>query len=707
MSIVQISRIQIRRGKAQTSTGLPQLASGEMAWALDTQELWIGTGSVAEGAPYVDNVKILTELDLSQNGNILDLIQYIYRNGDPIQTGPRPNLPVYRSLQHRFDDYVSTQSFGTVGDGVTDDTSALQRAINQLYLNPAISKASDTTSGAIQNRVTLEMPAGTYRITRTLYIPSYVSLVGAGNTKTNINYDPIKIITGTTALGVAQITTSAAADTMVGSLIVGPGIPVGATVTSVVAGISLNISVSATSSHTNQSIRLISSGPAIRFINDSSTIGNPAAISTTTYNNQPKFITLKNLSISVQVTGVDRGIWSNSTAYAVGDIVAYNNYRYQAYVAHTGQTPPAPFGGSLYWTTVNQTGLQLDCVRDSQFENINIFHDNYDANGGVADEANKSIVLNAFSDLVTCERNVFTNISISGFTYAIYSINDITDNKFINCKITDVRQGFVLGFTSNGSSLGQQYGPTSTVIKDCKFVDIKRHAIIIGNPNTPPPTRVTGHPAFCSGNTITNCQLLNVGNNGGTNISAQWPQIYIDQPGNIVEAIQSDRIADLSSAQSTPYVPEVAGDGKYSSFGIREIPLGQITTPQLAFRLPVNTDYLGNPTVGEYISYTIEYSYRTNGNNNRYSRKGTLRLVADVASTLANSTPVFQLTDEYDFAGTDTAETIALSLDFTMSLLKANGTTYVNGSASPASIAINYTNPIDGGTLVYSYTSTF
>ncbi len=707
MAVVQISRIQIRRGKAQTSTGLPQLASGEMAWALDTQELWIGTGSVAEGAPYVDNVKILTELDLSQNGNILDLIQYIYRNGDPIETGPRQNLPIYRSLQHRFDDYVSTASFGTVGDGVTDDTSALQRAINQLYLNPAISKASDTTSGAVQNRVTLEIPAGNYRTTRTLYIPSYVSLVGAGNTKTNINYDPIKIITGTTTSGLTQINSSAASDTMIGSLVVGTGIPVGATVTSVVAGITLFISVPATASNTNQSIRLISSGPAIRFINDSSTIGSPASISTTTYNNQPKFITLKNLSISVQVSGVDRGIWANTTAYAVGDIVAYNNYRYQAYTAHTGQTPPAPFGGSLYWTTVNQSGLQLDCVRDSQFENINIFHDNYDANGGIADETNKCIVLNAFSDLVTCERNIFTNISILGFTYAVYSVNDISDNKFINCKITDVRQGFVLGYTSNGSSLGQQYGPTSTVIKDCKFVDVKRHAVILGNPNSPPPARVPGHPAFCSGNTISNCQLINVGNNGGTNTAAEYPQIYIDQPGNIVEAIQSDRIADLSSAQSTPYVPEVAGDGKYSSFGIKEIQLGQITSPALAFRLPVNTDYLGNPQVGEYISYTIEYSYKTNGANNKYSRKGTLRLVADVASTLATNVPVFQLTDEYDYAGNDSAEITALSLDFTMSFLKANGTTYINGSTSPASIAINYTNPADGGTLVYSYTSTF
>ena len=46
MAVVQISKIQLRRGKKLTS-GLPQLASGELAWAIDTQELYIGNGAVA------------------------------------------------------------------------------------------------------------------------------------------------------------------------------------------------------------------------------------------------------------------------------------------------------------------------------------------------------------------------------------------------------------------------------------------------------------------------------------------------------------------------------------------------------------------------------------------------------------------------------------------------------------------------------------
>ena len=85
MAVVQISRIQIRRGQKNQGSGLPQLASGELAWAVDTQELFVGNGAVAEGAPYVGNTKVLTEHD-----NLLDLIdQYVYKNfvGSSIQTG--------------------------------------------------------------------------------------------------------------------------------------------------------------------------------------------------------------------------------------------------------------------------------------------------------------------------------------------------------------------------------------------------------------------------------------------------------------------------------------------------------------------------------------------------------------------------------------------------------------------------------------------
>jgi hypothetical protein len=80
MAVVQISKIQHRRGRKNSGSSLPQLASGELGWAIDTQELYIGNGSVSEGAPYVGNTKVITEHD-----NILDLaLQYQYKRNDQL-----------------------------------------------------------------------------------------------------------------------------------------------------------------------------------------------------------------------------------------------------------------------------------------------------------------------------------------------------------------------------------------------------------------------------------------------------------------------------------------------------------------------------------------------------------------------------------------------------------------------------------------------
>lgn len=172
---MQISRIQVRRGQKNQGSGLPQLASGEIAWAIDTQELFVGNGAVAEGAPYVGNTKILTEHD-----SLLDFVDsYIYKdfNGSSIQTGSDPNFPIERSVRERLDERVSVLSFGAIGDGSTDNTAALQRAIDQLFLNPATVNTPDT-------RVVLEVPAGTYILSGPVYIPSYCNIIGAGPGKT-------------------------------------------------------------------------------------------------------------------------------------------------------------------------------------------------------------------------------------------------------------------------------------------------------------------------------------------------------------------------------------------------------------------------------------------------------------------------------------------------------------------------------------------
>ena len=189
MATFQISRIQIRRGKANEGTGVPQLASGELAWAVDTQELFVGNGSISEGAPAVGNTKILTAKDIAATGGILNALKYTYKKNDnTVITGLTSSLPVYRPIQDRLDDYVNLLDFVTDADRQTGEyTAALQRAIDQLFLNP-VTKASETGIDATARRVTLFIPAGIYNISSTLLIPSYASIVGAGIDKTVINY---------------------------------------------------------------------------------------------------------------------------------------------------------------------------------------------------------------------------------------------------------------------------------------------------------------------------------------------------------------------------------------------------------------------------------------------------------------------------------------------------------------------------------------
>ena len=166
MAIVTISRIQHRRGLGEN---LPQLASAELGWSLDQRKLYIGNGTVAEGAFDEGNTEILTE-----HSDILSVAQtYTFKNEDAgynVMTGPTANNPVIRTLQHKLDDFVSVKDFGAVGDGIVDDTEAINRALYELYCREAV----------IPARKTLHFPAGQYKISGVIKVPPYATLIGEG-----------------------------------------------------------------------------------------------------------------------------------------------------------------------------------------------------------------------------------------------------------------------------------------------------------------------------------------------------------------------------------------------------------------------------------------------------------------------------------------------------------------------------------------------
>jgi len=331
MAVVQISKIQLRRGK-KLESGLPQLASGEMAWAIDTQELYVGNGAVSEGAPLVGNTKILTEHD-----NILDLLdQYRYKPSDTtILTGLNGTI-TERTVQQRLDEgRVNAASFGISGlDSSVDQTALIQNAINSVYI-------TTTTS----NRVAIEFDPGTYRITGTLYIPSYVRLIGSGKNHTVFNFVQGGINTGTSLSltpGVAiSVSTTASYPTVATTAVTGTGSGAIFAITRTSAG-------SSTYQTSNTQITVLNSGSgyavgdvikvlgtalggatpandltitlgsnetgfydypvfntttAFEFVNNTSTVLSRNT-SPTTYNNQVRDVLLKDFSVTTNVDGI-------------------------------------------------------------------------------------------------------------------------------------------------------------------------------------------------------------------------------------------------------------------------------------------------------------------------------------------------------------------------------------------------------------------
>lgn len=194
MAIVQISRIQNRRG---VSENLPQLAVGEIGLSVDTRRVYIGNGGT--DAPKIENIELLTA-----SSDLLDSADtYTYKGalaGYTATTGVTANDPITRTMQQKFDDMASVKDFGAKGDGVTDDTTAINRALYELF-----SRASNS-----EIRRSLFFPAGTYIVSNIIKIPTYAKLYGEGHSSS--------IIKATTAGGDAVAMTSDSLQQIDGSI---------------------------------------------------------------------------------------------------------------------------------------------------------------------------------------------------------------------------------------------------------------------------------------------------------------------------------------------------------------------------------------------------------------------------------------------------------------------------------------------------------
>ena len=574
MAVVQISKIQVRRGRKGVSD-IPQLASGELGWAVDSQELYIGNGSVAEGAPFVGNTKILTSTD-----NIFELAdQYEYKTGSSlVQTGAATRTPVRVTLQERLDYDVYVANFGAVHDDTVIQTAALQRAIDNVFL---ITKTSP------QNRYILQIAPGLYKIDASLKLPPYCTLRGAGKDKTIIEQttsNPIFItVNGTSLPGIS-----------------GPG----------------TYNETSSISASNQATNLDISGMTLRYADVSPKIFNTAMIlQSSSYGN---FYDLK-------IKG--------------------------------------------YW----------------------------DANGDQA--ASKAIDLRSFSSAVRSKNNLFKNIDIEGFCYAVDSSWDIENNtfrdvNFATCLVAarlGANMPAIIDEADFNEKLGQgrAIGPHNTLFDNCSFREIFNQALIV-NKGT--------------GNTSKNNRYYDVGNDGSTSSSPVTSIIKFDQEGNISIDDWFERTNDLSynrefvnvnagnsinfqsDITGAKYIPEVEGIFNYKYSDLHKIDSISTTSNWVtAFRLPANQNR----------SFEIDYFYRSPQVTG--VRTGTLTIMIDIGNQ------AIKISDEFEFTGANMS--VAENLTFRARLVNITEGNPSDTTIETAYIEMRNTTASDSGKLYFTIAS--
>jgi hypothetical protein len=572
VAIVSLSRIQVRRGQAGAGSGIPQLAGGELGWAMDTQELFIGNGSVAEGAPSVGNTKLLTEHD-----NLFELSsQYIYGNETVVQTGASSGSPIQRTLKQRLDDTVSVRAFGAEGSG-SNEVIELQRAIDQLYVNAA-------TVGNPQSRIQLLIPAGTYSINASLKLPPFTTLIGDGSDKTIItqtaNFPVFETVNGLRTPGVAG--NRAATTTLNQARHI------------TIKGMTLNI--------TGNNPAILVDCCANSDFEDIKIGGNWSSSAAYT----------DNFAIKMLALNPNGAVTQTTTAASGNGVKATISFAQQAH-------KPFNIGDTVTITGMLPSGYNgTYTVTDADYNSIKFLSSTI----GTQTQSG-TITKSGTGNVVTTDNNNFKSIKIFGFQQAVHSDDDVTENHFENCVFQNCQYGVVFGENTVLGASGQNTAPFNNTVSKSQFIDINRQGIWIrkgkGNKSISNSFESVGNDGGTEANAVYSVIKFETMENASHND-------YFDR----TKKLSTESAYTLSAA----YVPEIEGFVDNTNTFSLSINVGYSVGFTNSFRLPADITksyvvyYLYKSTYVNAVRHgTLEIT--VNKNNNTTSLTDTYDYVGD------------------------------------------------------------------------------
>jgi hypothetical protein len=647
MAVVQISKIQQRRGQKLLS-GMPQLSSAELAWAVDTQELFIGNGSVTEGAPYVGNTRVLTEHD-----NILELAgSYKFAEPDLSITAS-----IFRSLQSKLDEIqVSVIDFGPQPDPSTNHTPHFVTAFTQLFQN-----------ANTRYRKVLIIPNGHYYFTSTLRIPSNVIL--RGETQDGVILD----------IGANAIEFLSAAGTDVLGPFTSTDHP-------------MNVSIS------NLTIQYTTGGMDITGLKDSrfeqvkwkSTYTLGDTVSTPVLASQSYDLSAVANTGNIRITGTGLAtsplvqVFTSDTVTTVEAIVTalnldttFDNNFVASRVAESLVITATTASGLLaadietYFTiTVTPTSIltpfEVDPVPTQASSGIN------NTNSALSWVNSNFGTRTTDIKFIECE---FNSVALAVKCVHNHSESDIFDTQitFDNCDF------FVCDTAAYVEGVVDRQGHLWT-FNNCRFEEIAKQAFF---------------STFGTGTLIKDSEFKNVGN--GVN-GAAYPETqmvrFSTKFGNVVENCRSDRhqSAGITLVNTKVGVPEVlnAASVSFNNDYYSAIYLSDTFTPLAVFSV-----------FNRYI--IIDYTLTIGADN--YNRKGQLTIV--VQDGVETTSEHVAIADNYTYSSsliTDPGGSMITSFEFNVEL-KDNDDTSGDSTQSVDTILLSYKNPnsfLGTGTISYN-----